>query len=242
MDTEGSVDVGRGTAGEDAGVSVLLVEDHALVAEGLQALLDYEPGVRVTGRVSTLADAMASLRRDRPDVVLMDFRLPDGDGATGTSMVRAEFGDIPVVILTAHTDGATLAKAVAAGCAGFLSKTKRIDEVVLALRAAVAGNVLLSPEDLARLSAVGAGGVGGERPQRPASPLSARELEVLQLLASGASTSAIVGQLVLSPHTVRNHVRNILTKLGAHSKLEAVTQAARDGLVHLPGGPGWSKP
>ncbi len=198
-----------------------------MVAQGLLALLESEDGIEAVGHASTLAAAYDAVRELGPDVVLMDFRLPDGDGVSGARRIRDEHEDVQVVMLTGAGDDSVLAAAVDAGCAGFVTKDGRVDEVVRAIRAAAEGEVSIPSERLgALLSHL-------SRRRRPRAGLSARELEVLQLLARGASTTEIVEQLVLSPHTVRNHVRNILAKLGAHSKLEAVAVAAREGIVSL---------
>jgi DNA-binding NarL/FixJ family response regulator len=208
-------------------IAVLVVEDHTMVAQGLLALLDGEDGIEAVGHASTLATAYDAVRELEPDVVLMDFRLPDGDGVSAARRIRDEHEDVQVVMLTGAGDDSVLAAAVDAGCAGFVTKDGRVDEVVRAIRAAAAGEVSIPSERLGALLA------NLSRRRHPPSGLSTRELEVLQLLATGASTSEIVDLLVLSPHTVRNHVRNILAKLGAHSKLEAVAIAAREGIVSL---------
>ncbi|HMD45860.1 MAG TPA: response regulator transcription factor [Acidimicrobiales bacterium] len=208
-------------------IRVLVVEDHVLVAEGLLSLLALEPDIDLIGHVPTMADSIAAVRSDPPDVVLMDFRLPDGDGAKATEQIKAEFPEIKVVILTGTADDSVLSRAIEAGCSGYLTKDQPIEDVVMALRAAAAGEALIAPVHLSRLMA--------HLTQRPTTPhnLSPRELEVLQLLAYGASTDDIVARLVISPHTARNHVRNILSKMGVHSKLEAVSVAAREGIVEL---------
>jgi DNA-binding NarL/FixJ family response regulator len=209
----------------DDGIDVLIVEDHAMVAEGLSAALSEQKDVRVVG---TLAAAYDAVDRAHPDVVLLDFGLPDGDGATGTEEILRRNPGTRVVMFTGSGSHDVLVRAIEAGCAGFLHRSKTIDEVVLAVRAAHAGEALFSPavlsDVLSRL----------RKPEVPyREPLSPREREVLTLLAEGMATQDIANQLFLSLHTVRNHVRNILTKLGAHSKLEAVAIAAREGLVDL---------
>jgi DNA-binding NarL/FixJ family response regulator len=212
----------------DGEIAVLIVEDHAMVAEGLSAALSEEKDVRVVGVVGTLAAAYDAVERAHPDVVLLDFGLPDGDGATGTEEILRRRPGTRVVMFTGSGSHEVLVRAIEAGCAGFLHKSKSIDEVVLAVRAAYAGEALFSP---AVLSDVVSRLRKPEVPYRE--PLSPREREVLTMLAEGMATQDIATTLFLSLHTVRNHVRNILTKLGAHSKLEAVAIAAREGLVDL---------
>jgi DNA-binding NarL/FixJ family response regulator len=209
-------------------IRVLLVEDHAMVAEGLAAVLSAEPDVEVIGTAATVAAVTDLLADADPDVVLCDFRLPDGDGAEVTAEVIALRPDARVIMLTAAEAHDVAGRALAAGASGFLSKTEPIDEVVRAVRSVADGNAWFAPSVLAGVVA------GMRQPtQRPGVDLTPRELEVLELLAQGTSTQGMVDALVVSPHTVRNHVRNVMTKLGAHSKLEAVTIAATAGLVRL---------
>lgn len=209
-------------------IRVVLVEDHTLVAQGLVAALAAEADIDVVGVACTVTDGLELVADLAPDVVLTDYRLPDGDGAALTGRVRAAHDATQVVFLTAADDPAVLAAAIEAGASGFVHKSAAIDDVVRAVRAAHAGEVSFRPEELAAV-------IGRTRrtPPGPGSDLTARELEVLHLLAEGRSTKEMVDRLVLSQHTVRNHVRNIMMKLDAHSKLEAVTIAARAGLVSL---------
>ena len=199
-----------------------------MVGEGLVAALDADPDLTVVGVGNTLAEGVALVRAHRPDVVLMDYRLPDGDGASGTAAVKQVSRSTQVVMLSALGGEEVLVRAIEAGCSGFLHKTRPIAEVRTAVRRAHAGEVLFSADVLAKV-------VGGLR-RRPAGSgpdLTRRELEILRLLSGGTSTAQIAERLVVSTHTVRNHVRNILGKLGAHSKLEALAIAARDGIIDL---------
>ena len=206
---------------------LLLVEDHAMVAQGLVALLEPEDDIEIVGTASTVAEALDLVRRFEPDVVLMDFHLPDGDGATATERIKEDHPGTQVVILTGEADDAMLARAIDAGCSGFLSKVGPIEETTTALRAAARGEVVISPRQLLTLLD------RIKQRETPAYDLTPRELEVLRLVATGTSTDEIRQRLFISTHTVRNHVRNILAKLNAHSKLEAVAIAARDGLITL---------
>ncbi len=209
-------------------IRVLIVDDHQMMAEGVRAALESEPDIEVVAMAGTAADAVARAEETLPDVVLMDFRLPDRDGSQATLDVRAAVPGVAVVMLTGFGDDATLTRAIDAGCAGFVHKTADIDTVVDAVRRARAGEPVFSAEDLSKLVRHLRGDtapVGGD--------LTARELEVLQLLAEGVTTDALAERLYISKHTARSHVRNILAKLGAHSKLEAVAIAARAGIVTL---------
>jgi DNA-binding NarL/FixJ family response regulator len=206
---------------------LLIVEDHAMVAQGLIALLEVERDIEIVGTASTAASAFEMVERLRPDVVLMDFRLPDGDGATATQRIKEAFPSTQVVILTGEGDDATLGRAIEAGSSGFLSKVGPIEDTIRAIRAVARGEVVISPNQVITLLD------RMNRRREPKHDLSQRELQVLRLVATGTATDEISEQLFISTHTVRNHVRNILAKLNAHSKLEAVAIATRDGLITL---------
>ena len=219
---------GDGAEAVSARLTVAIVEDHAMVAQGLAAAISVEPDLEVVGTAGTLEKGLALVHRHRPDVVLMDYRLPDGDGVTGAAAVKDASPRTQVVMLTAVGGRDVLTRAIETGCAGFLHKTEPIGELRAAVRRAGRGEAIFAPEVLADV-------VGRLRHGRPpAGPeLTPREVEVLSLLVRGASTEEVAGQLFLSLHTVRNHVRNILAKLGVHSKVQAVALALRDGIVPL---------
>lgn len=209
-------------------IRVLIVDDHQMMAEGVKAALESESDITVVGMAGTADEALEQATALLPDVVLMDFRLPDRDGSQAAVEVRAAVPGVAVVMLTGFGDDATLTRAIDAGCAGFVHKTADIETVVDAVRRARAGEPVFSADDLSKLVRHLRGDtapVGGD--------LTARELEVLQLLAEGVTTDTLAERLYISKHTARSHVRNILAKLGAHSKLEAVAIAARAGIVSL---------
>jgi len=161
----------------------------------------------------------------------MDYELPDGDGVSAAAAIKRSVPDAKVVILTSFADDAVLVRALEAGCSGFLTKHKSAREVERAVRLAAEGEALISPDVLVRLLPK----LSRSEPERKIGfDLTARELEVLGLLAEGLSGEAIATRLYLSPNTVRNHVQNLLPKLGAHSRLEAVSIAARAGLLDRP--------
>ena len=199
---------------------ILVVEDHLVVAEALSALLDNEPDMRVVGTAGSVAEGLRLARSRRPHVVLMDYQLPDGTGTSAAEEIVALVPGVAVIILTATATESVLMEALAAGCKGFIGKDDGLREVLDTVRTVQAGGVRFNAKVVRRPA--------GEAPLRPLAP---RETEILRLLAAGASTNAISEELVLSSHTVRNHIRHILAKLGAHSKLEAVAIATRNGLV-----------
>ncbi len=207
----------------------MLVDDHQMFVESLASLLLRVPGIEVVAATTTGAEAMAAVRSKLPDVVLMDYELPDRRGTDLAADILAEHPTTRVVMLTATTDGSVVAAAIAAGCSGYVTKDRAAEEVVAAVRQAHAGELVI-PSSSA-LSPVRPR-VSPDQPVGEEPPISKRELEVLQLMAEGLSTTAMAGRLFVSSHTVRNHVQHILAKLGAHSKLEAVSIAVRSGVLY----------
>jgi putative two-component system response regulator len=214
---------------EDAPISVLVVDDHEMFAESLARLLGREQGIVLVGTAGTAATAIDLARRHRPDVVLMDWTLPDADGLTATRSIREEVPETKVVLLTGRTDEAAWIDALRAGCVGFLSKHQAVDRLAPAIRAAHAGESVLPPGAVTAFLSR-----GPTDPRQSNSTLTPREVEVLDLLARGMSVDAIAGRLVVSVHTVRNHVRSLMAKLDVHTRLEAVTAAVRQGIIQLP--------
>jgi DNA-binding NarL/FixJ family response regulator len=202
-------------------IRVLLVDDHQMVSQSLRMILEQEPDIEVVAAAGSVADAIAAAGAHRPDVILMDYYLPDGDGLTAAAQITAKDPSIKIILLTGSDDPHTLGRAVEAGCLGYLDKVGSLEDLAPALRAAAAGHVVISAEHLAQLlpSASGPGA------------LTKREREILYLAAEGRTNQAIAAELVLSVHTVRTHVQTILAKLGAHSKLEAVSIAKRRRLL-----------
>lgn len=208
-------------------IRVLIVDDHAMVAEGLRDALEAHEDMEVVGGAGTAARAEELAGELQPDVVVMDYRLPDGDGAATAKRIRAGKGGPAVVMVTASDHDSVVAAAVEAGCSGYVTKDRAVREVVAAVRTAARGGLTFPVEALARL-------VPGADERGMSNALSPRELEVLQLVAAGRSTDDIAAELVLSPHTVRNHIQRTLRKLGAHSKMEAVSTAVQHGIIDYP--------
>lgn len=208
----------------DRTIELVLVEDHPMVADGLAALWGREPDLRVTGIAHDLASALPTVSRVRPHVAVVDYNLPDGDGADLTGRLLAEHPSLRVLVLTGLRTTEVAGRVRRAGAHGIVFKTARLPEFAAAVRRVAAGGEhypdgVRDPLD--------------GRADGSARELSGRELEVLTLVARGTRVEAIAAALALSPHTVRNHIRNILVKLGAHSKLEAVSMAVRSGLIRL---------
>jgi two-component system response regulator DevR len=210
-------------------IRVLVCDDHSVVAEALGMILGTEPDIEVVGVAGSVAEVRRLAVTSRPDVVLMDYGLPDGDGVAATAAIKASQPDVQVIMLTSFVDEDVLVAAIQAGCSGYVTKHKGSAEVIAAVRLAAEGEALVSPDMLARLLPRlrrGHARLGWD--------LTPRERQVLELLAQGQSKEEIARRLFLSSNTVRNHIQNILTKLGAHSRLEAVAAAAREGLLHRP--------
>lgn len=207
-------------------IRVLVCDDHRMLAEGLSALLDADDDMEVVGHCGTVEDVVADTVRFLPDVIVLDYDLPDGTGLDALGRLRDVPSDAKVVMLTAFADDPILAQAIQAGCAGFLTKRKATADLVEAVRLVAAGEAVIPPDMLARLLPRLARGGSG-----PSQPLTPREQQVLELLATATTSAEMSTVLGVSPNTVRNHVQAVLMKLGAHSRLEAVYLAARQGLI-----------
>ena len=208
-------------------VRVLVVDDHQMVASSLAHALQSEPDLVVVGQATSISEAQLLVASTAPDVVLLDHRLPDGDGVSAIAELRGIRSSAQIVMLTADTSDRVLVAAMEAGAAGFIAKTQRLDDVIAGVRAAAQGESVVSATLLSRLLPRLHRQAGGGR----ATELTEREREILDLLAQGLSNADIAGRLTISVHTVRNHVANLSAKLGAHSKLEVLAIAVRDGLV-----------
>lgn len=213
----------------DQPVRVLIVDDHEVMAASLARVLDDEPDLVCVGLASTLAQTRARVQSTAPDVLVLDRRLPDGDGVDAIRELRALRPSMNVLVLTGTSSDDVLVRALEAGAAGFLSKTRSLAEVTSAVRAAAQGEASISSEMLARLLP------RLTRVSAPVPTLTRREDEVLAMLAQGMSNAAIAEELTVSVNTVRNHVSNLSAKLGAHSKLEAMSIAIQRGLLSPPG-------
>jgi DNA-binding NarL/FixJ family response regulator len=210
-------------------IRVLLVDDHVMFNQAVAAALNEETDIRVVDCVTSLAEARSHLETTEVDLILLDQRLPDGQGTHAAAELRAIRPGVRVVLVTAAVDPALFSEALAAGCAGFVTKGDNIDELAAAVRAAASGATTVAP--VTRVHLTGADGKGSGY---SAHVLTHRETAVLLLLADGLSKQEISERLFISINTLRNHIQNIISKLGAHSKLEAVSIAIREGLITTP--------
>jgi RNA polymerase sigma factor (sigma-70 family) len=213
-------------------VRVLLVDDDELMRAGLRAVLSSDESIRVVGEASSGRAAISAVRAYRPDVVLMDVRMPDLDGVSATREVLATSPDVKVVILTTFEQDDYIFGALNAGASGFLLKRTRPEELLAAIHAVAAGDSLLSPsvtrtviERMARQPVPSL--VAGEQLEE----LTAREREVLELVARGLSNREIAEALVIEESTVKTHVKRILMKLGLRDRIQAVIFAYETGLA-----------
>ena len=212
---------------------VLIVEDERLLGELLADIIADQPDLAVAGVAGSVTEVRA-FRGRGPHVVLMDYRLPDGTGAEATRIARSRWPTTRVVMLSALYDDETVLESIQAGADGFLGKDRPSNEIVTAIRRARAGELLLPPGLIVEIARRVAAGRLESTQTAKFEPLTSRERDVLKALAEGMSTRAITEEYSLSPNTLRTHVQHILSKLGAHSKLEAVTIALRLGLVTPP--------
>ncbi|WP_030662944.1 response regulator transcription factor [Streptomyces rimosus] len=218
-------------------IRVLLADDQLLVRAGFRALLDAQPGIEIAGEAADGEEALIALREQRPDVVLMDIRMPVLDGLAATRQISEDprLTDVKVVMLTTFEMDEYVFEAIRAGAAGFLVKDTEPEELVRAVRAVVDGDALLSPGVTRRLIAEFAA-----RSKEPAaggtlSALTEREREVMALVGLGMSNEEIARRLVVSPLTAKTHVSRTMTKLGARDRAQLVVLAYESGLVR----PGW---
>lgn len=213
-------------------VRVLIVDDHQIFAEALAATLRLKPDFAVVGVATTGPQAIGIARESPPDVVLLDFHLPGYSAEEAMQRLREAAPDAKVLVITSDTSDQTWARAVRMGAVGCVTKDKALADVEDALRAAHEGRPLISAE---RLRAV-LDSLAATRPTtETGEQLTEREVEILLLLADGKDNQAIADALFISPNTVRTHLQNIFSKLGVHSKLEAVTLAAKTGLLRTSG-------
>jgi DNA-binding NarL/FixJ family response regulator len=214
-------------------IRVLLVDDHQLLTDSLARLLSAEPDMEVVGIGGSVAEAK-QLAQKPMDVVLMDYRLPDGTGAEATRAIKARWPSARVVMLTAVQDDETVLESIQAGADGYLTKDRAVDDVVATVRSARAGETLLPRSVILGIANRVAMARDRQAERPPIEALTARELQVLQSLAEGLATPAICENLSISRNTLRTHVQNIMMKMAVHSKLEAVTVGLRHRIIDPP--------
>jgi DNA-binding NarL/FixJ family response regulator len=203
-------------------VKVLIAEDHPMFRDGLAALIGGRPGISCVHAVSSGSEAIGVVEADPPDVAVVDLRMPDGDGIWLISSLVERFPKVRILVLTSADDDRSIAEALAAGAHGYLLKSAGPDEIAEAVTAVATGTAVLSDDVLAVLSR--------RTRQRPLPELTDREFDVLEALAVGRTTDSTARHLGMSVKTVRNHVSNVLNKLGVQDRTAAVVVAHRHGV------------
>ena len=216
--------------GGESTIRVAIVDDHPVISEGLVRILSAETDIELAGTALNVLEALAMVERQRPHVVLMDYLLPDGNGVEATKKILKRWPETKILMMSGSEAHDVHILAFEAGCVGFLAKNRPWGEVVSAVRAASRGQSVIRTDEFTDLLTQ-----VRHTTNKPVKRLTNRESEVLRLLAVGRTTPIIAAELFVSAHTVRNHISNNLSKLDAHSKLEAVAVAARDGVISLEG-------
>jgi DNA-binding NarL/FixJ family response regulator len=208
-------------------IAVLIVDDHAVVREGLRAFLQLQDGIEVAGEAGDGEEALEQALGLRPDVILMDLVMPKLDGVGAMRELRARVPESRVIVLTSFLDDERLLPAIQAGAAGYLLKNAEPAELARAIRAAHGGETIIDPTVASRLVQAIAGGRRSPADQN----LTRREREVLELIARGRSNKRIAFELGISEKTVKTHVGHVLAKLGVSDRTQAALVAVRDGLA-----------
>ena len=213
---------------------VLIVQDHPLLASAIARILESEDDLTVSGVARRGDEAAILAAREKPDVVLMDFRLPDCSGPAAAADIKRAIPSAAIVFHSADQTESSLLDAIDAGAIAYLTKSATADQIVEAVRKAAVGEVLIPVELFAKAIARQHKVVTDEQTRRRLSAqFTPRELDVLRLLAEGYDTADLAARLNIAPHTVEWHVRHVIEKLGVHSKLQAVIAAARVGLIAI---------
>ncbi len=214
-------------------ISIALVDDHHVLTDALALAIGQEPDLRVVGIADSCAASHELFARICPDVILLDVSLADGDGLSLIPELRERCPQTHILVLTSFADEKTLLRAIECGVNGFVSKNRPLSDLLIGIRQAVEGEIVMPTSLLLGLLA--------RAPRTQVHPseqnqdqLTPREREILMLLAQGKSGSAIAAELKIAPLTVRTHIRNLLDKLGVHSRLEAVAYALRYNLIRPP--------
>ena len=206
-------------------LSILIADDHPVVRDGLRGMLESQPDFEVVGEAADGAQAIQLAEELKPEIVLMDLRMPQVDGVTAIREIKSSQAETQILVLTTYDSDADILRAIEAGATGYLLKDSSREELYGAIRATARGDTVLAPTVAARL-------VGQMR--APAEErLSSRELEVLQLVAEGASNKDIASRLHISQATVKSHLIHIFGKLGVSDRTAAVTVALQRGIMRL---------
>jgi len=212
-------------------IRVLVVDDHTIVRDGICSLLSLTPDIEMVGEAATGREALETVRKLLPDIVLMDISMPLMDGLEATRQIHKELPEIKILILTQYDDMEHVFPAIEAGASGFISKTAASFELVSGIRAVSHGDSFLSPS-VARLLVEDYQHGAGKRGSRdPYEQLTGREREILKLLSEGHTIQEIARMLVLSRKTVEGYKTTLMSKLGVHNRIDLVKYALRKGII-----------
>lgn len=219
-------------------IRIAIVDDHQMLIEALSLVINKEPGLQMIGSVNNCSGALGLVKTTCPDVLLLDVSLPDGDGLSLVPQLQAACPQMQILVLTSMADESTLLRAVEVGVGGFVGKHRPVAEVFTAIRQAAEGEIVM-PSNLlvgllTRRRAPAPPPPVAVKAQPEFEPLTAREREILAHTAQGKSGAVIAEELNISLMTVRTHLRNLMSKLNVHSRLEAVAFALRYGLIEPP--------
>ena len=203
-------------------ITILSADDHVLLREGIGAVLEGQPDMRLVAEAATGSEAIARYREHRPDVTLMDVRMPDMDGIEALTRIRREFPDARVIVLTTYPGDVQALRALKSGAMGYLLKGMLRLDLVETIRSVAAGRRRIPPEVATALAEHAADDA-----------LSVREIQVLQLVAAGRSNKRVAAELGISEETVKAHMRSILSKLSANDRTHAVTIALKRGIIDV---------
>ena len=204
-------------------IRILVAEDHVIARVGVTAIVNMQPDMTVVAEATNGQQAIDLYRQHRPDIVLLDLRMPIVSGIEAARKIRQEFPQAKMIALTTYGGDEDIRRALEAGVRSYLTKDVLHDELVKAVRAVDSGESYLPPSVEAALAA-----------QSPRPDLSAREVQVLELIVRGLANKQIAYTLNIAEHTVKNHVKNILSKLGVQDRTQAATAAIQRGIIHLP--------
>lgn len=204
----------------DQTIRIMVADDHPIVRSGLVLMIDYTPNMETVAEANNGVEAVALFRQYRPDVTLMDLRMPEMSGADAIAAIHQEFTEAKIIVLTTYDGDEDIYKGLKAGAKGYIFKNAPVDEIIRAIKTVYEGKKYIPPEVGEKLS---------ERLNRP--QLSNRELDVLKLVAQGKTNQQIATELYISESTVKYHINNVLSKLGVSDRTQATLVAIKRGIV-----------
>jgi two-component system, NarL family, response regulator len=204
----------------DKSIRIMVVDDHPIVRSGLVLMINYTPNMEIVAEANNGLEAIGLFRQQRPDVTLMDLRMPEMSGADAIAAIHQEFTEAKIIVLTTYDGDEDIYKGLKAGAKGYIFKNAPVDEIIRAIKMVNEGRKYIPPEVGEKLS---------ERLNRP--QLSNRELDVLKLVARGLSNQQIASELYISESTVKYHINSVLSKLGVSDRTQATLVAIKRGIV-----------